>query len=532
MKSPSNQSLRFYAVALLAVSLSLLAYALYDFYQKNYAHDYALRPLAITVKNQQPPQLPDISGYTIEALTKMIPPTKKGNVEIVKLSGSKAFENMSFGEDLGAEVIVAYAGMQADKDPVGIEIKSGVYTLQSLVNVIANPNYIEQKDTIFTLKVPLFIHPEATLIVKGQKGQPIELRLAEDSGSFVSVYGNFYMMDVNVIGWSLSQNGPSTFVDREKFRPFFLFSSDSKAYVGRSSFRHLGYSFRKSYGLTFSTSIKMLQDNASVPRPTGWLIDNIFEDLYYGFYSYEADDVVVIGNEYKNNIIYGIDPHDRSRRLIIANNNAYGTKKKHGIIFSREVNNSWIFNNHSHHNQGSGIMLDRNCTGNVIANNQVDFNENDGVVFIESPNNKSYANIISNNGRSGVRIRNSWDIILMNDKIFENNGYAMLVYQAELKARDVQMDPYAMHSSFDMIGAELSSNTAGNISMMNIERAGFYNISVLKSPGGYFEGDRSIKNLQSQMYDLSSSGQNGTEIYQLNYVPEYSAFWDVSKQNQ
>ncbi|MEK7802510.1 MAG: NosD domain-containing protein, partial [Pseudomonadota bacterium] len=268
------------------------------------------------------------------------------------------------------------------------------------------------------------------------------------------------------------------------------------------------------------------------PRPTGWLIDNVFEDLYYGFYSYEADDVVIIGNEYKNNIVYGIDPHDRSRRLIIANNDSYGAKRKHGIIFSREVNDSWIFNNHSHHNQGSGIMLDRNCVGNVIANNQVDYNENDGVVFIESPHNKSYANVIRNNGRSGVRIRNSWDITLMNDKILENNGYAMLVYQAELKDRDVQMDPYAMRSSFDVIGAEFSNNTAGNINMMNIERAGFYNISVLKSPGGYFEGASSIKNLQSRMYDLSSFGQNGTEIYQLNYVPKYSEFWDQSKQGQ
>src|SRR3546814_5253813 len=81
--------------------------------------------------------------------------------------------------------------------------------------------------------------------------------------------------------------------------------------------------------------------------------------MYFGFYSYEADRVALIGNEYRNNMIYGIDPHDYSRKLIIAFNSAYGAQKKHGIIGSRGVDDSYFIGNLAFGNHGTGLMLDR-----------------------------------------------------------------------------------------------------------------------------------------------------------------------------
>ncbi len=103
--------------------------------------------------------------------------------------------------------------------------------------------------------------------------------------------------------------------------------------------------------------------------PTGWVLNSRIEDLWYGFYCWEADDIVLRGNTFRDNIKYGIDPHDRSRRLIIAENDVSGTREKHGIIISREVNDSWIIGNRSHGNNLSGIVLDRQCRNTVIANN-------------------------------------------------------------------------------------------------------------------------------------------------------------------
>src|SRR3546814_16913053 len=60
-----------------------------------------------------------------------------------------------------------------------------------------------------------------------------------------------------------------------------------------------------------------------------------------------------------NNMIYGIDPHDYSRKLIIAFNSAYGAQKKHGIIGSRGVDDSYFIGNLAFGNHGTGMMLDR-----------------------------------------------------------------------------------------------------------------------------------------------------------------------------
>src|SRR5690606_24220501 len=136
-----------------------------------------------------------------------------------------------------------------------------------------------------------------------------------------------------------------------------------------STVASLGYAASKSYGVSLSQYSPSLVRAMDRDNPTGWLIDSVFEDNWYGFYCYEADDVAIVGNIYRNNIVYGIDPHDRSHRLVMAESEAYGTVQTHGIIVSREVNESWIFRNRSHHNGLSGIVIDRSSVRNVVADN-------------------------------------------------------------------------------------------------------------------------------------------------------------------
>jgi poly(beta-D-mannuronate) C5 epimerase len=179
--------------------------------------------------------------------------------------------------------------------------------------------------------------------------------------------------------------------------------------------------------------------------------------MYYGFYSYEADDVAIIGNKYINNAIYGIDPHDRSRRLIIAENETSGSGKKHGIIISRNVNDSWIFSNYSHDNHGSGIMLDRSCEHDIVANNTSAYNKGDGITFFESMNDTVYNNKIYQNGLSGIRIRNSWNIRSIKDEITDNARVPMVVYSMDLlangKPRDIKQDPYSIRTDATVSGS-------------------------------------------------------------------------------
>lgn len=515
-------------LGLIAVILAGAFYAAFSTYQENHAREYALRALPAKTKQVAAPVLPDISGFTAEAVISRIPASVPGVVKAVSPDDCAAFQNMALPRE-GLKKTMG-TKQQTDK-PVLIELVSGVYTLSELTDAIANPDYLEKTANGYALKVPLIIDKDGALIIQGTPEAKQVLRLAEEGGTFISVFGKFFAIDSRVSGWRLTRNQPSLFVDKEMFRPFLLFWSRAESYIARSEVLHMGFASPKMYGLSYSSDMETRGNHRGI-QTSAWIIDSLIEDLYYGFYSYEVNDIAIIRNELKNNIIYGVDPHDRSERLIIAYNNSYGAKKRHGIIVSREVDNSWIFNNHSHHNHGAGVMLDRNSVNNVVAYNTLEYNGSDGLVFFESPNNLSYENQMRYNGKSGIRIRNSWDVKIAKDKIFDNQGHALLAYTTELDSninakatRDSKMDPYGMQAAFDMIDVELNNNLSGNFNLMNLQRAGFYNLSIFKSPGGHFEGDSAIKDIQYSLYEKASKGAAGIEIYQLNYTPKYSEFW-------
>ena len=216
-------------------------------------------------------------------------------------------------------------------------------------------------------------------------------------------------------------------------------------------------------------------------HPTGWLLNTMFDDMWYGFYCYEAYDVVLRGNTYRNNLVYGIDPHDRSRRLIIAENTAYGTVQKHGIIISREVNDSWIFNNRSYENHLSGIVIDRTSINNVIANNETYRNKSDGITIYESGQNLLWGNKAFNNGRHGIRVRNSAEVDLYENLAVANGLLGIYGHIKDLNGtdRDLALDPFDMNLSLTVVGGRLVGNQTGAISVMGPQSVKLYQLDML-----------------------------------------------------
>ena len=197
------------------------------------------------------------------------------------------------------------------------------------------------------------------------------------------------------------------------------------------------------------------------------MLDSRIEDLWYGFYCWEADDVVLRGNTFRNNIKYGIDPHDRSRRLIIAENDVSGTREKHGIIISREVNHSWILNNRSHENRLSGIVLDRQCSDTVIAHNITFRNGSDGIVISESSRNLVWSNLSIGNQHHGIRLRNSADVRIQDSSAIANGLAGIYGVARDLSGtdRDFKEDPYQKTLSMVVVGGQLSANGSGPINV-------------------------------------------------------------------
>lgn len=348
--------------------------------------------------------------------------------------------------------------------PKAIVLQAGLFSINDIVSIVNN-NKIARRldDETVLIRLPILVDRSAALLLKpGER-----LLLSKDKGAFVINEGVFFAIEAQIVGWDERVGAPAAFESDKKFRPFFSGFGVSKSYFYASVLKNLGYFSTKSYGFTVSSNpIKSKNQADQRPDdPKAWLIENDFEQLYYGFYSYEAHGTIIVRNRYFDSIVYGIDPHDYSSGLVIAYNKAAHTRKKHGIIISREVDNSWIFGNVSTDNNGSGFVLDRQCSGNVVAFNTALRNVGDGISFFESPDNVVYGNVFSHNGKHGIRVRNSYDIKTIKNVVTNNGQQGIYLATADFTAqeRNLKYDPYVKRADLQSISDQVVNNRSGII---------------------------------------------------------------------
>lgn len=356
--------------------------------------------------------------------------------------------------------------------PEFIFLNRGTFTIADVIAAIGRDQtgaIDVLPDGVVRFNRPVAIGADATLILSGTEAREIQLNAT--TGAFLVNAGKLDIVGVRVVGFDVERNtelrrGYETAM--HKFRPFILSWSGSETNLADSEFVALGYSAGRSYGVTFNSGpVDDYYARVEPPAPTGIVVNNSFDNLYYGFYAYEATDVQLVGNEYRNSIIYGIDPHDRSKRLNISLNTAYATAKKHGIIISREVNDSFIVGNLSFDNYGSGTMLDRSSIGTLVFANTLRGNHGDGMAVFESPCTIVGMNDIGGNNRAGIKVRNSWDVLLLQNLVTGNKGSAIEGFVSDLAAsegstgRNFVLDPYQPVTGFSAIGNAIEANGAG-----------------------------------------------------------------------
>ena len=401
--------------------------------------------------------LPSLDAYTKENILAKIPELKEGIVDVSKMKGSPPLRSFVFDRRL-AEM----RNIQDNVHPQAVHIRSGVYDFDLLKKKLFDTGALLDTPEGYLLTLPLAIYPEAAIVVE-DLDKP--LLLSQEKGSFIASAGDFFLINSTLTAWSEETSSPAIHEENnmDMFRPFIVTWDGSETYFVESVINNLGYSAAKSYGLTLSSN-PIVQEkyglSGKLPRPTGWFVENEFNNIYFGFYSYEADDVVIYKNRYIDNIVYGIDPHDFSERLIIANNYVTGAKQKHGIIISRSVNNSYIINNTSEYNKGSGFMLDRISTNNIVANNIARFNEGDGITLYESPDNILYNNRVEENAGTGIRIRNSWNVDVIGGNVTLNGAQAFKIYEDDLlhTDRNFQKDPVTVRTEAYFKDINVESN--------------------------------------------------------------------------
>lgn len=399
-------------------------------------------------------QLPSLDGYTPHKIASLKPQRYDGTVSIANASDFRLLGEAFYkerGRDLRRRQGVDQARV--------ILVSEGAITLERLVDQI-DAEFATQEDGAMLLKLPLLIGPGATLVVDGATTP--EVRLSTNRGAFLANAGTLLCLNATVTSWNEDSGGPTLFKKKTEFRPFVASYVRSKTYLAGCRFQHLGFSAPTAYGFSLSSHPER---ELGAPRddwPTGTIVESEFLGLYYGFYSFEARDVAIIGNRYVDNIVYGIDPHDRSTRLTIAKNVATGTIEKHGIIASRDVTDSQIFDNLSYGNKGSGFMLDRNCSNNLLANNQSHSN-GQGIALYESPNNVLANNVLAFNADSGIRVRNSSATVVHGNTLVGNRDYALQVGSKRLDdhaKRIKRGDLYRQEVSVDFFNNVVAGNRA------------------------------------------------------------------------
>ncbi|KAB0565612.1 right-handed parallel beta-helix repeat-containing protein [Pseudomonas palleroniana] len=443
------------------------------------------------------PALPDLSGYTAAALEKKVVRSTPGKISIRRMMQEDALKDFIGGDNKMAEWVVRQHGI-----PQAIFVDDGYMNLKDLLGKVPKQYFSETSPGVFLAKLPIVVGRKGILEID-RKTQ--ELRLSQQAGAFLINDGQLFVRDTKITGWNEKTNGPALFQSPKEFRPFLLAWGGTETYVANSKMASFGYANSKSYGVSISQYTPNMAKVLKRPEPTGWIIDSEFSDMWYGFYCYETTGFVIKGNTYKDNIVYGIDPHDRSHGLIIADNTVHGTKKKHGIIISREVNDSFIFNNRSYDNKLSGLVIDRNSVNNLIVDNEIYRNHTDGITLYESGDNLLWGNKVISNRRHGIRVRNSVNIKLYENTAMANGLTGVYGHIKDLTDtdRDIALDPFDAKVSLIVVGGELAGNASGPLSIDSPLSVELYRVSMLaptKSSGISFNGV--LGDRQEEILDL------------------------------
>ena len=204
---------------------------------------------------------------------------------------------------------------------------------------------------VFLLRVSLVQAPGTVLELAAPAVR--QVRLLDDPEVYLSAMGaTARFTGVTVTSWDPERGRPAA---NRGQRPFVEYADGSDLRITRSTFAYLGSDRASAYGVNWR-------------RSTGGASGSVFHHNFFGAYSYQAHDLVFRGNVFRDNQVYGLDPHTGSTRLVVEDNQAF-RNKAHGIVFSEDVTDGVVRRNRTYANGGNGIVLDERSDRNTVSGN-------------------------------------------------------------------------------------------------------------------------------------------------------------------
>ena len=298
------------------------------------------------------------------------------------------------------------------------------------------------------LSANLMVEDGAALRIAGPEVRHLKLRSDADGYVWLRVFGGqLDIEDTRVTSWDPANDA----VDEEvgDGRSYILARDGAEMNVRRAETSYLGFDADESFGLSWR-----------MEGTTGELVDSCVAYNYYGMYSFEVEPGLVIrGNEVHHNVLYGIDPHDRSNELVIEDNVAHDNGAD-GIILAEGCSDARIRNNKSYNNKEHGFVLYQGSNGNLVEGNTAYRNGLSGINVNDADENTIRNNTVYENGASGISVgKGSARNEIVGNGVRANEGDGIEFYSAAERNRALRNTV----NENEGWGIYAKSKTSGNV---------------------------------------------------------------------
>ncbi|OGK11765.1 hypothetical protein A2954_04885 [Candidatus Roizmanbacteria bacterium RIFCSPLOWO2_01_FULL_37_12] len=298
--------------------------------------------------------------------------------------------------------------------------------IRDIFNSVGRDYLEEVSPKIWQLRANIVLRSGTTL--KLNKEEVTWFRMASSKDKFVTLRASnadVLIDGVKITSWDeKKQDYDKNYQDG---RSYILVKDSARMDVKSSEIAYLGFARPKDYPYSsYGISWRMSTGKLTTSLLTGEIENSRFHDNYFGAFTYGATGMTWRGNEFYNNVRYGLDPHDDSNGFLVENNKFYNNGS-HGLIFSKRCVRNTIRNNISYNNKLHGIMLHELSNENVIRDNMV-YNNREGISLDNSSKNIIAENKIFYNKRGVLADKKSTDNLIEKNEITENRQYGVYFY--------------------------------------------------------------------------------------------------------
>ena len=317
-------------------------------------------------------------------------------------------------ESQGSEESEVCIDYEAEENTIAVNCNA---SFLDVVQAINDPEILEQEDDgQYILNANLEVADGVTLAMTSNEDGLQYLKITGANG--IIVQGRIEISGIKITSWDTETDSPVSQIETGSVpRTFINLRVSEGGFIENSEIAYIGYDSPPRRGID-------LGESTGGPSHDFAVRNSAIHDNWMGFYSAGAYNITIDGNEFFNNILYGIDPHTSTHNMTVSNNKIYNNQGI-AVICSLDCYNIVYERNEVYNNAESGLMFSRATHDSIIRNNLI-YNQYGSaypISIFESRNNEIYGNIIRNS-TTGISVHNPVELeedgMSSGNRIFNN----------------------------------------------------------------------------------------------------------------